>query len=131
MGRPSLDHALAAAVAEILRSRGLATLERLSSRCGLKPRSLERRFRAAVGFSPKRFARIVRFQRVFRELQAAGSAGGWVDVAIRCGYFDQAHLIRDFREFSGEAPIAYLERQGELSRRFTAAPRLERFFANP
>jgi AraC-like DNA-binding protein len=125
--RPWPDPAVAAAVAEILRRRGLVRLDRLASHCGVAPRSLERRFLAAVGFSPKRLARIVRFQRVFRELQTG--LHDWVDVAVRCGYFDQAHLIRDFREFTGQAPTAHLDGRGELARQFTSSARLERFFA--
>jgi AraC-like DNA-binding protein len=46
-------------------------------------------------------ARIVRFQR------ALAARGPWAEVAQGCGYYDQAHLIRDFREFSGLSPAAY------------------------
>jgi AraC-like DNA-binding protein len=103
-------------------------MERLAALSGCSRRSLERRFDAAVGMPPKRLARIVRFQRVFREAREAASAG-WVEVALRCGYADQSHLIRDFRELAGEPPTAFLGGEGELSRRFTSPERLERFFA--
>ncbi|MFN2387861.1 MAG: helix-turn-helix transcriptional regulator [Thermoanaerobaculia bacterium] len=116
------------AILEILRRRGNVGVDRLAGLSGLSRRSLERRFDAAVGMPPKRLARIVRFQRVFREARASARAG-WVEVALRCGYADQSHLIRDFREFSGEAPAAFLVGEGELSRRFTSPERLERFFA--
>jgi len=69
---------------------------------GVSTRHLERRFKARVGMSPKHFARIARFQRVFRAVEEGGA--GWVDAAAECGYYDQAHLIRDFRDLAGEAP---------------------------
>jgi AraC-like DNA-binding protein len=82
---------------------------------GVSSRQLERRFQARVGISPKRFARIRRFQRVFPAMETEGA--GWVDAAAECGYYDQAHLIRDFREFAGEPPAALLAGD-ELARHF-------------
>ncbi|MEO8592685.1 MAG: helix-turn-helix domain-containing protein [Candidatus Solibacter sp.] len=82
---------------------------------GLSTRHLERRFKARVGMSPKHFARIVRFQRVFGAVEGGGS--GWVEAAAACGYYDQAHLIRDFRDLAGEAP-SHLMGGDELARHF-------------
>jgi AraC-like DNA-binding protein len=78
------------------------------------PRNLERRFKRQVGIGPKLFCRIQRFQRVFREIE---SGGNWVEAALACGYYDQAHLVRDMREFSGETPSALLKGD-ELARHF-------------
>ena len=72
----------------------------------VSPRQLERRFKHRVGISPKHFARIRRFQHVFHALEA--DSAGWVDAAAACGYYDQAHLVRDFRAFTGEAPTHLL-----------------------
>jgi hypothetical protein len=81
---------------------------------GVSPRTFERRFKSAVGLAPKMFERIQRFQRVFQEVE---SGGKWVEAAIACGYYDQAHLIRDMREFAGGAPSAVVESE-ELARHF-------------
>src|SRR5262249_45351761 len=82
---------------------------------GLSMRQFERRFREAVGISPKLFSRMQRFQHVFHALE--GPHTDWVTEAIRCGYFDQAHLIRDFREFTGATPTALLSEEVDLARR--------------
>jgi AraC-like DNA-binding protein len=82
---------------------------------GVSARQLERRFQAGVGLTPKLFARIRRFQRVFPAIENAGA--GWVDGAAACGYYDQAHLIRDFRDFAGEPPAALLAGH-DLARHF-------------
>ncbi|MGZ7079073.1 MAG: helix-turn-helix domain-containing protein, partial [Thermoanaerobaculia bacterium] len=63
------------------------------------------RFDAAVGVSPKMFARVVRFRRVLREI--AAPAVDWSDVALSAGYFDQSHLIADFRQFAGTTPVPF------------------------
>ena len=84
-------------------------------RLGVSSRQLERRFKRRVGMSPKHFARIRRFQRVFHAME--GCSLGWVGAAAACGYYDQAHLIRDFRDFAGEAP-AQLLAGDDLARHF-------------
>ncbi len=81
---------------------------------GVSPRQLERRFKARVGMSPKYFARIRRFQRVFPAIEEGSE---WVDAAAACGYYDQAHLIRDFRAFAGEPP-SHLLAGDDLARHF-------------
>lgn len=63
-------------------------------------------FRDAIGLPPKRFARIQRFHHALR-LMAHQQHHGWTDVAVRCGYFDQAHFINDFRTFAGITPSQY------------------------
>lgn len=70
---------------------------------GCSPRQLRRRCLDETGLSPKRLARILRFRRAQR---LAHSPSSWADIAVRCGYFDQAHLIRDFREFAGGPPTS-------------------------
>jgi AraC-like DNA-binding protein len=82
---------------------------------GVSSRQLERRFKAHVGISPKYFARIRRFQRVFPAMEE--DSAGWVDAAADCGYYDQAHLIRDFRAFAGEPP-SHLLAGDDLARHF-------------
>jgi AraC-like DNA-binding protein len=91
---------------------GTTDVARVAERMGVSSRQLERRFKVQVGMPPKLFGRIRRFQRVFPAKDA-----GWVAAAAECGYYDQAHLIRDFRDFAGEAPAALLSGD-ELARHF-------------
>ena len=67
-------------------------------------------FRNDVGLPPKLFARLARFRRVLGCVDTADEVD-WTDVAIAAGYFDQAHMIRDFRQFAGVTPSAYLSRR--------------------
>jgi AraC-like DNA-binding protein len=71
------------------------------------PRTLRRRFTAAVGLSPKRFARVQRLQRVVRDLDGQDPVD-WADVAARHGYADQPHLAEEFRQLVGVTPVEYL-----------------------
>lgn len=64
-------------------------------------------FRDAAGLSPKRYARVLRFKRLLQAL-AATPRPDWAQLALDGGYFDQSHLIREFREFAGVSPRAYL-----------------------
>jgi AraC-like DNA-binding protein len=98
------------AAARLAAERGSVPLGEL----GLPARTLERHFRAEIGLSPKRLARILRFHRVVSTLDR-GRPPDWALLALDAGYFDQAHLIRDFREFAGITPGAYLREQYALA----------------
>ena len=69
-------------------------------------------FREAVGLTPKQYCRVQRFQEVLRILEG-GALMGWTELALNCGYYDQAHFIHDFQAFAGLTPGAYRARQGE------------------
>jgi AraC-like DNA-binding protein len=127
---PARDAVVEAAVGQILRERGQVSLPVLGAAAGLSERQLERRFRTAVGLGPKALSRLVRFQAVLRRLGGV-EGGALVQVALDCGYFDQSHLVRDFRELAGAAPTQYLVAESGLARRFADPSRLDRFFAQP
>jgi AraC-like DNA-binding protein len=79
---------------------------------GVSERNLRRVFREVVGMSPKEFARLARFHLALRAARA-GNAVDWAGVAAATGYYDQAHLIAEFREIVGVTPRALLmELQG-------------------
>lgn len=84
------------------RSRGAARVAEVARATGLSQRRFADVFRDAVGLTPKTFCRVLRFQHA-RTL--VGRA--WGDVALEAQYADQAHLIRDFREFASMTPAEY------------------------
>ena len=74
----------------------------------MSERSLRRAFRDTVGMSPKAFAKLARFHRAVRAARE-DLRGGWGRIAVDAGYYDQAHLIADFRDLVGVTPRALLE----------------------
>ena len=122
------DMRVEGAVKGVLASRGLARVGALARTAGLSDRQLERRFRSAVGLAPKLFSRVVRFQRVVRVARRSARAG-WADTAARCGYADQAHLVRDVRAFSGATPSALRADRG-FTAPFVAEERLAALFGD-
>jgi AraC-like DNA-binding protein len=116
---------VAYAVLEMQRTGGLVRIRGLADRLSWSSRQLQRRFRDAVGISPKLFCRMQRFQRVFAAMDRPDST--WVGAAMDCGYYDQAHLIRDYREFSGKTPTSLLAQDLDLSRRFVRADAMSHF----
>jgi AraC-like DNA-binding protein len=108
------DRLIAEAVRRISYASDGCDVARLARDLDLSTRQLERRFQNAVGLSPKLFGRIQRFHRVFEVVE---SGQDWVTAALECGYYDQSHLVNDFREFSGEAPASLLAGD-ELARHF-------------
>ena len=73
---------------------------------GLSQRRFIQMFSSHIGLAPKLFCRILRFQRA-RVLAERLETPDWASLAVACGYFDQSHLIRDFKEFSGSTPRFY------------------------
>ena len=113
------DELVGQAVRAIRGSHGAVEIDALARTLGLTTRTLQRRFATAAGLSPKMLARIVRFQRVFaawRDDPASCSR-----VALECGYYDQSHLVRDFRDFAGAPPAGFLAAMPAFTAVFTAA----------
>ena len=81
-----------------------ATVTALADDLGLGARRFRRRFRAEVGLNPKAMAGVLRFQRALTALRRGGRL---CDVALDCGYYDQAHLTHEFRALSSVAPATY------------------------
>lgn len=89
-------------------SGGQMEVGALAREIGCSRKYLLSRFREQVGLAPKSVARVLRFERAVRLLGGAGADVRWSDLALGCGYYDQAHFIRDFRQFSGSTPGAFL-----------------------
>ena len=101
---PSSDVAWAWSILE--RTHGKAPIGWICDRLGRSRRHLAARFHEQVGLPPKTVARILRFDRAVSLLAHADGAQ-LADVAFECGYYDQAHLNRDFREFASKSPGAF------------------------
>ena len=86
-------------------------ISRIADTIGISHKHLLREFDRCVGLTPKLFARLCAFQRVIRSVGQKAEVD-WAGTAATCGYHDQAHLIHEFRAFSGLTPAAYLMKRG-------------------
>lgn len=94
-----------AAAREIHGCNGSIQIAQLAGQSGLGIRQFERRFRQEIGLAPKLYACIVRFEAALR-LKSAQPVRRWSDIANALGYFDQMHMIHDFRRLSDATPTA-------------------------
>jgi AraC-like DNA-binding protein len=101
------DRRLTQLVSSIIHHPGSYSVPTLATDAGMSVRHLERQFARYVGFSPKRFMRINRFQQVLKLYP--GPNRNLVDIAYECGYYDQAHFIHDFKKFAGIHPSSYFK----------------------
>jgi AraC-like DNA-binding protein len=88
-------------------SGGQVSVSELATQIGWSRKHLASQFREYVGMPPKQIARITRFSRAIEAMEA-GDERRWTELATSCGYYDQAHFNRDFREFAGVTPSEYL-----------------------
>jgi AraC-like DNA-binding protein len=85
----------------------------IAKEVGLSQRRFIQIFKSEVGVTPKLFSRVRRFQRA-RAFIEQRDTSDWTNIAMECGYFDQSHLIREFQEFSGTSPAAYLRQHNRF-----------------
>lgn len=98
------DAATEAAYRLMLRRHGDIRISRIAERLDWSRKHLAERFHETIGVPPKTLARVMRFNHA----QAMARAGGdWADIAVACGYADQAHLAREFHDLSGSTPTAW------------------------
>lgn len=95
-------------VNSILTAPEQLTISRLSEKVGFSQKHFIKIFREHIGIAPKAFLRIARFQKAIQEISVRKEID-WAGVAYESGYYDQAHFINDFKEFSGFTPKEYLK----------------------
>ncbi len=99
----TLKEGFAAVSNAILQSNCGVPIEEYATMANMSMRNFERKFRELVGTSPKLFCRTLRFNRALKlKLRAPGKC--WTNIALECDYYDQMHMIRDFKNFAGVSP---------------------------
>jgi AraC-like DNA-binding protein len=94
----------------LVQTQGRMPIQRLAADVGWSRKHLNARFKEQVGLPPKTLARVLRFREVIRLLDA-GARAPLSHIALRAGYYDQAHFNRDFRQFAGCPPGAFIARR--------------------
>jgi AraC-like DNA-binding protein len=98
------DAATDSAYRLMLARNGDIGISSVAARLDWSRKHLAERFHTTIGVAPKTLARIMRFNHA---QSLARADGDWADIAAACGYADQAHLAREFKEFSGSTPTAW------------------------
>ncbi len=106
---PGLDRRQSRAL-DLLRARPEWDIARIADEIGWSRKHLANRVRDAIGVGPRAFRRLLRFQTLVGLIGAEGRGPDWAGLAHDAGYCDQSHMIREFGEFSGLSPTAYLAR---------------------
>ncbi len=118
MYEPSQNgHSISMFAEAIIRRDGTLPVALIAKEFGIGERNLERQFKERIGLSPKTFSRIVRFQQVLRSVNTAHPTR--VEIALAHGYFDQSHMINDFRRFAGVSPTVFLQNSHRMTELFT------------
>src|SRR5262249_255388 len=94
---------VARAIAELQREHGCARVAEIAGRCGVSVRHLNRLMRTWIGYGPKRFASVVRFQESLKQMEDSPSPPAAL-LAVAPGYFDQYNLTLDLTRFAGATP---------------------------
>lgn len=97
------DRAVDRALEIIEAERTPMLISRLAAQIGVSCRQLSRQFQGAIGVSPKEYLRVSRFLRAVR-LVSEPAPASLAEIALECGYYDQAHFNHEFREFAGLSP---------------------------
>lgn len=92
----------------LIRSAGSISVEQLAEETGYTPRYIDKCFRSETGLSPKKLAKIMRFQAAVSALNQNQHVGrSLTDIAADLGYFDQSHFVHDFKNYTGLTPKKY------------------------
>ncbi len=107
------DHAVEYCIKEIELAKGQIKIESLSDKTGISKRQLLRRFDHYTGIPPKTLARKIKFMNAVQELKLHPQES-LTSIAYETGYYDQAHFIHDFKEYSGITPSQYLKESANI-----------------
>lgn len=107
-GAPVVSPEVEWAWRQLVNTSGALPIGELIDELGWSRKRLVARFRDGIGLAPKTAARLLRFEALRARLQAGHASISWARLATACGFFDQAHLIRDVHEFAGMTPTELL-----------------------
>lgn len=106
------NRAITFAIHNLQQSRQFLAIRDLAAQIGISQKHLITQFERIVGLRPKSFARVVKFHRVLKMIEQTKQVE-WAAIAYECGYYDQAHFIKEFHTFSGVNPSKYLTQKGD------------------
>ncbi|MFN7118308.1 MAG: helix-turn-helix domain-containing protein [Saprospiraceae bacterium] len=101
------------AIQQIINNPATITIQHIVEKTGYSHKHFLALFSKYVGFNPKQFLRIVKFQQVIHRLEQTPQLN-WTQIAYDSGYYDQAHFINDFKAFSGFKPMEYMNKKGDI-----------------
>ncbi len=113
----TIDIKIKSSVNKILMANGQLSIDELSKQININQRQLQRKFSATVGMSPKQLSKIVRLQATLKMLLNKQFTN-LTSLAYQGEYYDQAHFIKDFKEFTGLTPKDFYSKSLELSSLF-------------
>jgi AraC-like DNA-binding protein len=106
--RAQATHPLDTVVARLFGRPEVPPVDRLADRSCLSTRQLERVFQTRMGVSPKYYLKVLRFENAFR-LRNQHPGLDWLSLALRCGYYDYQHLVKDYKSLTGHTPQQFHE----------------------
>lgn len=112
-----IDRVVNISVAAIVDLDGQLSVSGLAEQVNVNRRQLERKFAQAIGLSPKQLSKIIRLQATIKRMQSQ-AFGSLTEIAYDGEYYDQAHLIRDFKEFTGVTPKQFYANNLKMSALF-------------
>lgn len=110
-GSRSSNPAIAYALKQYMNPPSIQSVGDTTRELNLSPKRFIELFREEVGMTPKRFCRLIRFQLALRMIRQCREPD-WADIALSCGYYDQAHFNKEFQALSGLTPTEYREKRG-------------------
>lgn len=99
-------------IQQILQNPTTTQINLLADKTGYSHKHFLSLFTKYVGLTPKQFLRVMKFQQTLQSIEQI-STPNWSQLALDCGYYDQAHFINDFRSFSGLTPNEYMVKKGD------------------
>jgi AraC-like DNA-binding protein len=102
------DSIVMTALSIIHKSKGTIRIKELTEQLNISQSPLEKRFRRAVGTSPKKFASIVRIKNIIQQYKKTDSL---IDISYEAGFYDQSHFIKEFKTFTGNTPDNFFNKK--------------------
>ncbi len=90
------------------------TIDELAGQLGMSKRQLQRKFKTEIGVSPQTYKKVIRFNQVMRDM-GHELPKEWQELTFESGYYDQAHMIREFKRFTGKPPQVFIKQETQFS----------------